>query len=116
MREGTPLPARIANAPTLHLGLELFYNAFWDLTSCRDTGWGVGQIPWLAMRAYAVAWQFNGEQEEELYQYIRAMDNVYIDYYDKKNKTKGGKISQSASRSTSSRGAWRSGAKRLGVK
>ena len=107
MRDGLPLPDKIKNAPILRLGLELFYNAFWDLDSCRNSGWGMGPIPWLAMRDYATTFGFTEEQEEDLYYHVRLMDNAYLDFYDK-----GSKPSPSQKDLGHSPGAWRSGAKR----
>ena len=112
MRDGTALPKRIANAPTLHLGLELYYNAFWELSTCRSTGWGLGPIPWLAMREYALVYELTEDQEEDLYYFIREMDNAYVAYHNKDKPGKGKKPSRSVKRSPSSHGAWGSGARR----
>jgi hypothetical protein len=84
MREGLPLPKRIANAPTLFIGLELYYDAFWELDTCREVGWGWGPIPWSAIKDYAETFNFDDEQRDDLYYFIRVMDNAYLRYRHKK--------------------------------
>lgn len=85
VRQGMPLPQRIQNAPELHLGLELYYLAFLDLTSCRTAGYGTeGPIPWTATRQWAEAHDLSGEQLEDLEYHIPRMDEVYLKFKAKK--------------------------------
>lgn len=89
MRQRKPLPEKIANAPELMLGLELYYSAFWDLTTCRQLGFGAaGAIPWSAIKDYAVAFDFDEEQAEDLFYFIRKMDNAYLEFYKPKEEKK----------------------------
>ena len=81
LRERLPLPKRIANAPELWLGLELFYDAFWDLNSCRDAGWSLGPVPWTVIHDFATAFQLDDEQFDDLYYYIRRMDDAYLKFF-----------------------------------
>lgn len=101
MRERSPLPDRIANAPKLTLGLELYYDAFWELNTCRQTGWAAGQIPWTSIRDYAVTFELDEAQEEDLFYLIRVMDNAFLDYHDK-----GKPKSPIAAQQGSSKSAW----------
>jgi hypothetical protein len=48
---GLPLPGKIANAPDLEFGLEIFLAAFHDLESERVVGMDIGPIPRSAIRA-----------------------------------------------------------------
>jgi hypothetical protein len=73
-----PLPEKIANAPELAPGLDLFYVAFLELATCRTSGWGEGPIPWTAIDRYAEANAFEGEQREDLFHHVRAMDQGYL--------------------------------------
>jgi hypothetical protein len=84
MAEGLPLPKRIANAPQLAQGLELYYEAFWELSSARAVGFGVGPIPWGVVDSYATRYAFDDEQREDLTYYVRAMDNAYIKHHQPK--------------------------------
>lgn len=86
VRRNKPLPKRIANAPELMLGLELYYDAFWDLATCRPIGLGAGSIPWSAIRDYALTFEFDEEQEDDLFYFIRAMDNAFLQFYNKKSE------------------------------
>lgn len=80
-----PLPERIKTAPELFLGLDLYYRAFLDLTSCRNVGSGSeGPIPWIAILQWAEAYQLSGEQREDLFYHIGVMDDVYLKFKAKK--------------------------------
>lgn len=82
-----PLPDKIANAPELLFGLDVFYIAFMDLTSCRGGGYGTeGPISWLAINQYADAKRFDDEQREDLFYFVGKLDLVYLDYKTKKIK------------------------------
>jgi len=81
---GLELPDRIQNAPQLELGNGLYWSAFFDLTTCRTTGWSVAPIPWTAMKEYSEVNEFDEYQTETLFFVVRAMDNAYMDWRAKK--------------------------------
>jgi hypothetical protein len=82
-----PLPDRIQNAPELFQGLELFYMAFMDLTSCRGQGYGTeGPIGWLQISEYCFIHAIIGEQRDDLIYHIQHMDESYLKF--KANKLK----------------------------
>lgn len=84
-----PLPERIANAPELYLGLELYYAAFMDLTTCRGQGYGTeGPISWLVIAEYADRNEIEGEQREDLFYHIQHLDAAYLEFKGKKLKDK----------------------------
>ncbi len=84
-RDKSPLPARIANAPELLPGLELFYSAFLDLTTCREQGYGMeGPISWLKIDDYASRCGYEGEQREDLFFFVMRMDAAYAEHRAKK--------------------------------
>lgn len=86
-RQGTPLPERVANAPELWPGLELFLQAFMELTSCRGLGYGaIGPIPWIALQTYCDVHDLRGEQREDLFYFVQRMDKSYMDWQTKKSK------------------------------
>ncbi len=72
------LPAAIREVPDLWMGLGLYYQAFWDLDSCRTYGMSEGPIGWLSVDAYATARGFDEEQRADLHHHIAAMDRVYL--------------------------------------
>lgn len=86
MRAGAPLPDRIANAPELIEGLELYFQAFLDLDGERDTGMGIGSIPWSKVKEYANFYDFDDEQTEDLFFFIKRMDSAYIKRQNAKQK------------------------------
>lgn len=111
MRERLPLPKAIQEAPMLHMGLELYYDAFLELTTCRPIGMAMGSIPWNVIKDYAVAFNLDEEQRADLFYYIRMIDNAYLDKQRKQEK--GGKRSQSQDHSSSSPPEWGSGVNKL---
>ena len=86
MRDGSPLPKRIANAPTISMGLELYWNAFMELNSCRNSGWSSGPIPWTAILDYSKAYEFDEIQTMDLFFYTRSMDNAMLEHEAKQNE------------------------------
>ena len=89
------------------LGLELYYDAFWELSTCRATGLALGPIPWSAIKDYAVTFGLDEAQEEDLFYLVRAVDNAFLSYH-----AKGTGQSQPPRASQSSSGAWTSSRKR----
>lgn len=83
------MPQAIAGAPQLIPGMELYYNAFFDLSSSRNQGMGIGRIPWTAIKDYGDCWGLSEEQMEDLFYFVRAMDNVYLEHYSKKKGAEG---------------------------
>jgi len=74
VRMGNPIPDRIANAPKLEHGLEIYLQAFFDLDTERNRGNGICPIPWSSVSDYARAFEFDAEQTEDLHYFIRKLD------------------------------------------
>lgn len=68
------------DAPEIPFGSELIYNAFWDLHTCRNSGWGAMRIPWMAMRDYFTAFKWDEDDFVEFTTLIRMMDDEYMAY------------------------------------
>ncbi|MCP4897720.1 MAG: hypothetical protein GY906_12170 [bacterium] len=86
LRSRKPFPEKIANAPALALGLDLYWDAFQDLNTCRTSGFGAGPIPWSVILDYSRKYEFDEEQEEDLFYFIRVMDNEFLEHHSKKEK------------------------------
>jgi hypothetical protein len=86
IRAGQPIPSRIANAPELQTGLELFVTAFFDLDSERQASFSVGPIPWSKVKEYATAYEFDAELTEDLIHYVKQMDNAHLKRLESKSK------------------------------
>ena len=80
LREGIPFPDKIANAPDLLPGLELYYLAFMELTDSRQIGMGLGPIPWKVVHDYCDAHDLSQDQREEMHHHIKEMDAVYLEF------------------------------------
>ena len=83
------VPAAIRDAPELWLGLGLYYSAFWDLSSCRQVGFGEGPISWLAIDAYATARGLDSDQRDDLHFFMPAMDRAYLKHLADKREREG---------------------------
>lgn len=88
---GQPIPDRVANAPRLMPGLELYLNAFFDLDSERTHGFSLSPIPWSAIFRYGKAYGFDKEQQEELIYFVRKLDQAHLNRLSKKQEAENGK-------------------------
>lgn len=75
-----PLPDSIKNAPILFDGLELYYNAFWRLSTCRSVGMSVGNITYFDCVKYCTINDIIGEQSENLIEIVLKMDKIFIEH------------------------------------
>ncbi len=60
------------------MGLELYFTAWLELDPDRPSGWGVGPIPWRSIGDYAKVFKIQGEQRDDFFYLVRAMDNAYV--------------------------------------
>lgn len=84
MRFGQPIPDRILNAPELQNGLYLYLQAFFELDSERSHAFGARPIPWSSIKDYAAAFNFDECQTDDLFYFIRQMDNEHLKKLQKK--------------------------------
>lgn len=91
MRSGEEMPERIANAPELQSGLQLYLQAFFDLDAERTHALALTPIPWTSINAYSIAYGLEEEQTEDLLYLIRKMDNAHLARLSKKQPKTGKK-------------------------
>lgn len=84
-----PIPAKIANAPELLPGLEIYMAAFHDLESERIQGIDLGPIPRSAIVSYARELDMGEEDFEDLYHHVRSLDIFFLKWQAKKANKKG---------------------------
>lgn len=82
MRFGQPIPDRIAEAPELRIGLQVYFQGFFDLDSERER---LSPIPWTAMKAYCQFNEFDDEETDDFIYLIRKMDSANLERLAKKN-------------------------------
>lgn len=85
-----PLPKAIQEAPVLEESLELFYDAYTSLGTCRPVGFGFSPIPWTAVADYCQRKDFDEYQTEALHFIVNEMDDA-IRKHEKETKSKGNK-------------------------
>lgn len=87
-QNGKPLPARIANAPELLPGLQLYLQAFFDLDAERSHGFSLSQIPWSKIKEYSKDLELDEEQTDDMLFFIRKMDSAHLKRLDARSKNK----------------------------
>jgi len=85
-RMGQPMPDRIANAPELKQGLQLYLQAFLDLDSERSHAMAPTPIPWTSISTYARHLELDEEQTEALFFIINSVDGNHLARLRKKMK------------------------------
>ncbi len=71
------MPAEFYNRPKLLPGCDFYFEAFWELSSDRQIGMGVGEIPFSAIDRYAVRFDVHGDAFDTLRRVLRSMDAEY---------------------------------------
>lgn len=85
-RDGTNLPVDLVKPPALHLGLALFFNAWFELNEERGTtidAKGRAHDDYITRRQcldYGVFFEFDYVQADDLWYYVSAMDRAYMTY------------------------------------
>lgn len=87
-QSGMPLPDFIKNQPELMFGLDIFVQAFWDLSTCRQMGMGLGPIPWISIQEYCIMLQCSEDFTKDLHYHIRRIDQAYLNWASESNKEK----------------------------
>ena len=83
---GNKPPPWAFSEPYVLQGDEFYLSAFYELSTCRDVGWGVGPIPWRDIILYAEFAELDYELLSGFVQIIRALDTVYMGWHNKKTK------------------------------
>jgi hypothetical protein len=66
--------------------MQFFLDAFFDLCSHRQIGFGEGPIPTLAILEYGRFYNCDDEDCEDLLFFVRKLDQVYLEHAAKKSK------------------------------
>ncbi len=83
-RAGNRVPDRIANKPVLGPFDDAYLLAFRDLDTERATGFGIGRIPWSAVRLYGESCGLVGDFLEDFVYIILQVDLAYIAFMKKR--------------------------------
>lgn len=82
------MPESFTNAPELRPGLQLYIEAFFELDSERTHNETLNPIPSSKIREYAVYYELDEEQTEDLLFLIRRMDSEHLKRLGKRLKEK----------------------------
>lgn len=70
------------------MGMEFYIDAFYDLGTERQTGFGIGPIPVNSIYAYASHIGLAESDTADLLQIVRALDAVFLEKEQRKAKRK----------------------------
>jgi hypothetical protein len=79
------LPKALQNVPALRFGLALYFNAFWELDTERDR-LDLQSIKRSSVFQYAVDYEFDDWQSDDLWFYIQHMDLASLKWQAEANK------------------------------
>ena len=68
------------------IGYRWLWEAYNELDSCRQSGMGVGRIPWTAVQQYSEVNQFNEEETWMLHAVVHHLDSKFIEHHEQKAK------------------------------
>mgnify|MGYP000049994549 CR=1 FL=1 len=89
IRNRQPIPEELLDTPTLMQGLELYYFAYFDLSSEKSTGFGVGRIPWTAKFKYAREYlELEGQDLDDFMYLINKLEMAHEDWSSSKREAK----------------------------
>lgn len=81
-RQNMPIPDKILNAPELQPGLQLYIDAFNDLTYSRFNTQGfVGRIHYTSMSQWCYDHNIDGDQRLDMIHLLTQMDQAYTDWH-----------------------------------
>jgi len=79
-----PVPALEGRPNTT--GFEWLWEAFVVLSSCRQSGMGIGPIPWTAIQRYAEVHGFDEEETWLVHGVTRHLDDIFIRHHNEKQR------------------------------
>jgi len=85
-KRNQPPPSYIADAPELLPGLDLYMEAFRELSTTRPhigMNGAPGPIPWNRINEWGREFGFDGEARDYLVAMIRALDDEYLEWMGK---------------------------------
>lgn len=82
------MPDWVENEPDIYPGDDFYLHAFYELSSCRQTGDSPGPIPWTCVTQYADRRELDWDISLYFERVIRTMDNAYLKWYSKMAKAR----------------------------
>jgi hypothetical protein len=81
MREGLPIPKKIASSPSVLPGLEIFWQAFIKLEYEISIGMeGARRISWNSIHNYCLTNEIFGELASDVEYHVRALESAKIEF------------------------------------
>lgn len=78
--------ADIPEKPTLQTGLDFYYDAFFHLSTTRQTGFGVSMISWLHIQQYAMLSELDTMGTYFLHRVVERLDPIFVEHVSSESK------------------------------
>lgn len=79
IRKGRSLPEWYLDEPEIIPADAFYLKAFYDLSTCRQAGMGLGPIPWRDIKEYALFYKLDDDIIEAFVDIIMDMDRAYLE-------------------------------------
>lgn len=78
----------LPSAPQRRPSLTTYLSDFYNLSTTRPSGFGVGVISWLAVEQYAAAQRYDEFQCYFLHKLVSALDPIYVEHRNNELKSR----------------------------
>lgn len=86
--KGRALPDWYLQQPDIDIDTDFYLKAFYELSTCRPMGMGMGAIPWDKARLYAEHVQLQVGMIDHFISIIRIMDDTFLKWHLKSSENK----------------------------
>lgn len=76
----------IPERPQLMAGLDYYYDAFFQLSTTRQVGFGVSLISWLNIQQYAMVCELDTMATYFLHRVVATLDPIYVEHVSRESK------------------------------
>ena len=78
--------AAIPERPQLMTGLDFYYDAFFQLGTTRQIGFGVSFISWLNIQQFAMMCELDTIQTYFLHRVVATLDPIYVEHVSRESR------------------------------
>ena len=76
----------IPQRPILKAGLDFYYDAYFRLSTTRQTGFGVSVISWLHVEQYAALTELDTMSKYFLHRVVERLDPIFVEHVSNESK------------------------------
>lgn len=84
---GVDPPEFLRDVPLLLEHDQFYLDAFWQMSTCRQSGWSIGPIPWDAVVRFAEFVGLDTEMFPVFLSVTRALDSAFLEWMKKRKSS-----------------------------